>query len=258
MVSERDWRKNCLVGSLLRHTNLRVMKIQSPLLLLPFLFSSANGTVVLTDNFSYTNGLLVGATDSPWVSHSGTTAQADVSSGALNLSASETEDVSAALSGQPYTSGVLTATFDVKFTALPTASGSYFAHFKPTAANNFRADLTAFTTGASSGFFRLGISNDSFATVPVAVDLSLNTIYSVVMTWDLNTNRSSLSVNGGTAVTDTDPASSIAVYAFAFRQNSGIGTLTVDNLVVTAVPETTAALLGSLGVLGLLRRRRVA
>ncbi len=234
------------------------MKIQSPLLLLSLLCAAANGAVVLTDDFSYTAGSLVGATGSPWVTHSGTAGQADVSSGVLNLNATDTEDVSAALSGQPYSTGVLSATFDVKFTALPSPGGSYLAHFKPTSASSFRADLTAFTTGASAGFFRLGISNDGGVTVPVAVDLSLNSIYSVVMTWDLNTNRSSLSINGGTAVIDTDPASSIAVYAFAFRQNSGIGTLTVDNLVVTAVPETSAALIGSLGVLGLLRRRRSA
>jgi MYXO-CTERM domain-containing protein len=174
----------------------------------------------------------------------------------MSLISSETEDINATLSGQPYTTGVLSATFDVKFTALPTTGGSYFAHFKNTTTSNFRADLTSFTTGAGSGFFRLGISNDGGVTVPVAVDLSLNTVYTVVMTWDLATNRSSLSVNGGTVVTDTDAASSISVASFAFRQNSGIGTLTVDNLVVTAVPETSAAVLGSLGLLGLLRRRR--
>jgi uncharacterized protein (TIGR03382 family) len=149
----------------------------------------------------------------------------------------------------------LSATFDVKFTALPTSTGSYFAHFK-NSSNGYRSDLTSFTTGASLGFFRLGISNDGGVTVPVAVDLSLNTIYTVVMTWDLATNRSSLSVNGGTAVKDNDMASSISVASFAFRQNSGIGALTVDNLSVTAVPETSAAVLGVFGLVGLLRRRR--
>ncbi len=57
-------------------------------------------------------------------------------------------------------------------------------------------------------------------------------------------------------MTDIDAATSITVTSFAFRQATGIGTMTVDNLTVTHVPEPAAALLGAFGVIGLLRRRR--
>lgn len=215
----------------------------------------ANAAIVLTDNFTYADGAITSASGSPWVNHSGTVGQANVASNALALTSSESEDISALLSGQPYTSGFLSATFDVRFTVLPTATGGYFAHFKDST-TGFRSRLTSFTTGATAGSFRLGISNDGGVTVPVAVDLSLNTVYTVVMTWDFATNRSSLSINGGTAVTDTDAATAVAVTAFAFRQVTGIGTSTVDNLSVNYVPEPGAALIGSIGMLGLLRRRR--
>jgi hypothetical protein len=76
------------------------------------------------------------------------------------------------------------------------------------------------------------------------------------MTWNLDTRQSTLSIDGGSSVVDTDAASAVTVTSFAFRQASGIGTMTVDNLSVSYIPEPTAALLGSLGLLGLLRRRR--
>ncbi len=232
------------------------MKIPSVLAsLFPFAFGFAHGAIVLTDNFTYADGAITAASGSPWVNHSGTAGEANIASNQLALTSSESEDINASLAGQPYTSGLLTAAFSVTFTALPGSSGSYFAHFK-NSGNLQRSRLTSFTTGAASGFFRLGISNDGDATVPVPTDLSLNTTYSVVMTWNLATNQSTLSVNGGTAVTDTDAASAITVTSFAFRQNSGIGTMTVDNLSVDYVPEPATALLGSLGLLGLLRRRR--
>lgn len=232
------------------------MKFKSSLLLLSILgVSAATATTVLTENFAYGDGAVVGASGSPWVTHSGTAGQADIVGATLVLTSAEGEDINAPLSGQPYTSGFLSSSFDVKFTALPTASGSYFAHFKDST-TGFRSRLTSFTTGATTGFFRLGISNDGGTAVPVATDLALDTTYTVIMTWDLATNQSTLSVDGGTAVTDIDAATSITVTSFAFRQATGIGTMTVDNLTVTHVPEPAAALLGAFGVLGLLRRRR--
>lgn len=235
------------------------MKIRKSLfgasILSVFSATLASGAIVLTETFTYADGSLVTATDSPWVTHSGTANQVDVASGVVNLTSFESEDVSAPLSGQPYTTGLLSATFDVRFTTLPTSNGSYFAHFKDIT-TGFRSRLISYTTGAATDFFRLAITNDGGATVPVATDLSLDTTYSVTMTWDLSTQRSSLSVSGGTAVTDVDAASSISVTSFAFRQATGIGVLTADNLVVTHVPEPASTLLGAFGLLGLLRRRR--
>jgi hypothetical protein len=239
------------------------MKIKSSLLAACAVFFSAvpaSAATVLTDTFDYPDGSLVGATGSPWVTHSGTAGQVNVTSNVVNLTSSESEDVSAPLAGQPYTVGKLTATFDVVFTALPTATGTYLAHFKNDT-TGFRSRLYASTTGAAAGTFRLGISNANnglATTVNVASDLSLNTAYAITMTWDLDTLVSTLAINAGTAVsaTDTTGNTSISVQAFAFRQASGMGTSTIDNLVVTYIPEPGAAFLGSLGMLCLLRRRR--
>ena len=216
------------------------------------------GATVLTEAFSYPTGPIVGATGSPWVSHSGATAgQVDVAGGVLNLTSAETEDVSAPLVGQPFTTGQMTAAMSVTFSALPTATGSYFAHFKD-GASGFRGRLTASTTGAAAGFFRLGISNDGGATVYDTTDLSLATSYAVSFTWNLDTNQSSFSVNGGPMVTDTDATTAISVTSFAFRQATGMGSLTVDNLSVVSapIPEPLSVFLGAIGVLGLLRKRR--
>lgn len=223
--------------------------------------TDAKSSTVLTETFSYADGSLVGATGSPWVTHSGTTpGQVDVASSMINLTSSETEDVSAELSGSPYTVGVLTAMFDVVFTALPTAAGSYIAHFKDST-SGYRSRLVANATGAVSGTYRLGISNaggSTATTVNVATDLNLNTTYTITMTWDLVSLASTLAINGGSSVaaTDTTGNTAISVTSFAFRQNTGIGTSKVDNLTVTYVPEPATAILGALGALGILRRRR--
>jgi hypothetical protein len=213
------------------------------------------GTTVLTENFTYEDGPITSRPSSPWVNHSGTALEANVTSNVLSLTSAESEDVSAPLSGQPYTTGKLTAAFDLSFSILPTTGGSYFAHFKDSS-NGQRSRLVAYRTGAATGMFRLGISNDSGVTVPIPTDLSIGTVYDIIMEWDLATNRSSLSIDGSEFVTDVDAASSLSITSFAFRQTSGIGTMTVDNLVVTHVPEPRAALLGGLGMLALLRRRR--
>ncbi len=221
-------------------------------------FSYSHAATVLSEDFSYDDGPLVTATGSPWATHSGTAEQVDVASGAITITFAESEDVNAPLDGGSYTTGVMTATFDVTFTALPSLSGSYFAHFKDDTFG-FRARLVASTTGAADGFFRLGISNGSGSqanTTNVATDLSLNTAYSVAMVWNADDLSSTLSVDGGSVVTAPDVATGVAIESFAFRQASGIGTMTIDNLEVDYVPEPTTALLGALGLLGLLRRRR--
>jgi hypothetical protein len=41
-----------------------------------------------------------------------------------------------------------------------------------------------------------------------------------------------------------------------FSFSAGTATIGIDNIVITAIPEPTAALLGGLGLLALLRRRR--
>jgi len=71
---------------------------------------------------------------------------------------------------------------------------------------------------------------------PLALDLSLNTDYRVVLRYNVGTGVSTLWVNPSAesdpSVTATDVPSTLAISTFAFRQATGIGTLTVDDLIV--------------------------
>lgn len=226
--------------------------------------TGASAAVVLTDTFSYPDGNLVGAPGSPWANHSGTTA-VTVASGAAVLTQSNSEDVNAALAGAPYASGVLYAGFDVSFSALPGA-GAYFAHFKDDGTSIFRGRVFATTTGAASGSFRIGIANGGNTFVAVPTDLSLNTVYRIVTEYDTATAVATVYVNpvtqtGGATATDVTTAAGITTYAL--RQATGIGTLTLDNLVVATtfeearvIPEPASLSLLALGGLMLGRRRR--
>ena len=233
------------------------MKIKSLLFVVSALYTSlSQGAIVFTESFTYANGPLISAAGSPWTTTSGATpGQVDVASNVVNLTGvTETEDVAANFSSAS-TFGTVAATMDVLFTALPSGAGTYFTHFKDSA-SGFRGRVTSFTTGAGAGLFRLGISNDGGATVPVPTDLALNTTYAITFTWDFATSQSSLSIGGGTVVTDTDAATSLTLTSIGLRQSTSMGTLTVDNISVDAIPEPTTTLLGALGFLAILRRRR--
>ena len=239
------------------------------------LASTGFSTIVLSEPFTYANGPLVGQTPAvsagtPWTTASGTAGQMDVASNVVNITSSETEDlgIAAAPTGFAFTTGTIVATFDITFTALPTATGTYFGHFRD---NNigFRGRVYGSITGAAAGSFRLGISNvgnSVAATTFIPVDLALSTLYSLTVTLDNATGISSLSisgVNGGTAVTATDTSTAANINGFGLRQATGEGTLTLDNLVLNAsdpatlVPEPTTmlTLISGLGMLGILRRR---
>jgi hypothetical protein len=224
--------------------------------------------VVLNEPFTYPDGALITVSGGLWGTHSGTIpGQVDVLAGVVNILGSETEDVnrSIAPTGFFYNSGTLTSTFDIRFTALPTAAGTYFTHYKD-ATTGFRGRLFALTSGAAAGSFRLGIADTTTTVVPLAFDLSLNTTYTVTLSLDVTSGRSSFSVAGigeGATVTATDSTTPILAAAYALRQATGEGTLTFDNLVVdasvAAVPEPSAivALISGAGVLAITRRRRV-
>jgi hypothetical protein len=173
----------------------------------------------------------------------------------------------------------LYGSFTVNFSALPTAgtAGSYFAHLKSSAANEFYARIGATPEGAAEGSFRLALTNESWsaaATIEYPQDLSLNTDYQVVFRFDLATDQATLWVNptneASLSVTATDAVSFAAgsIEAYALRQGTsgtpagGPGTLTLDNLRITTsfseavVPEPSTLLCTLLGLAGLLRRRR--
>jgi len=207
------------------------------------LYSPAHAAVLLSESFDYTNGPLTVVSGGAWAMHSGSTPQqVDVSGSRVNLTGSESEDVNRLLAGQPYLAGGTTnifyARFVARFTALPSTGGEWFASFKSTSATGFRGRVFALTTGAAPGQFRLGLSsgdNDA-PTVTNQTDLSLNTPFTVVLRFANTNSASSLWLNPSSendpALTTTEAAAAFTVAALALRQNSGIGTLTIDELVV--------------------------
>lgn len=219
--------------------------------------SRAHAAVLLRETFSYPNGPLTSVSGGAWVQHSGSTPeQVNVTGGAAQLTSSETEDVNRALVGQPYpraypTNGankVFYARLTARFTALPTAGGAWFASFKDTSSGGFRARIFALTSGAAAGQFRLGLStsNNSIAAVTNSNDLALNTSFTVVLRL-VNTNSvATLWLNPASesdpSITTAEPETPFTVAGFAFRQNTGIGTLTIDDLVIAPTfAEATAA-----------------
>ena len=207
----------------------------------------AKAELLLSEPFNYPDGPLIEPAGSPWRTHSGNTpGQANVLANQLQLTSSETEDVNAALSGAPYDTTnnpsvtAVYARFKATFTALPSGLGSYFAHLRDTNIG-FRCRIYALTNGVYElGKFRLGIgstnsqsNSDGFVLWPS--DLSTNVTYTVVSRLNLADGASTLWIDP-TAETDPSITSTVnpgnpgPVATYAFRQNTGVGTMLIDDL----------------------------
>jgi hypothetical protein len=93
--------------------------------------------------------------------------------------------------------------------------------------------------------------------------LSANTTYSAVFSITRSGANAVLSstINGVTqSGTDTGASAGFSYDEISIFTGSAVvptsGTFTIDNVNVTVIPEPSAAMLGALGVIGLLRRRR--
>ncbi len=215
-----------------------------------FLLSAtlSGAALLLKDPFSYADGSLVTATNSPWTTYSGISGQVQVVSGRMFLSKANSEDINATLAGQPFVPAsnvVLYVSFKINYTNLPAGAGSYFAEFK-NGGTGYRARIFAQTAGAASGAFRVGIANA--ASSPSAVintDLQTNTDYTIAARLDVSNVVSTLWLNPAAetnaGVTATDTASAITVTSYGFREDGSSGTIGnffVDDLRVgTTFPD---------------------
>jgi endonuclease/exonuclease/phosphatase family metal-dependent hydrolase len=215
-----------------------------------FFAITAAAALLLNDRFDYPDGALVTVSTNFWMHHSGSvTGEVAVASGRVWLSGANTEDVNAPLAGQPYpasgATNVFYAGFTVKFTTLPAAGGAYFAHFKD-GSTGFRARVWALAEGAAPGKFRLGISSTSGSVISVTNpgDLSLNTDYAVVTRLVNSNSVSTLWINPvaetDAGISTSEGVSTFTVAGYAFRENTGEGVLSLDDLKIgTTFAEVT-------------------
>lgn len=219
----------------------------------------ANAGILLTESFSYADGDLVG--NGGWVNHNGTESFIQVSSGAAVLQHGSGSRENANTSFAAQSSGVLTAAFDLTVNASATIGGNdfeYFAHFYPSDDEfNFRS-RTDVVAPNSGGDYTLGIATfSSTAEVTLPTDFSFGVVVPVSFTFDLDEGTSSLTA-GGNTVNTTVVSLGQVIDAFALRQsNSGNDeTLTVDNLVISHVPEPASLVLMFAGLLSIAATRR--
>ena len=223
-----------------------------PALMLLAVALPSQAALLFSDNFAYADGPITNVSISPtatnWVEHSSGTTLI-VAGGRALVTGTSAQDVSRSLGA---TQSVVFARFTVNATNLPTAAGSYFAHFRDNS-TGFRARVVAQTNGAAPGAYRLGITAAGSASAAVVgQDLLLTNTYSVVMSWDGAANVAYLWVN---PASDADlPVSEggtgIVVTNFSFRQSGGIGALFVDDL---AVGNTFAEVAPALNPTAILR-----
>lgn len=198
----------------------------------------ASAAMLLAEDFNYPSGPLCTVSAGLWNNHSGTHEQVMCANGRAVLRSTMSEDVNVLVPEQPFAatdSTVLYAGFTVNFSALPSTGGTYFAHFKGAGTANFRAKLFALTSGAATGKFRLGLANSANnASVTNVADLALGTDYRVYLRYVINTGTATLWLEpeseASPSVTAADAASSATLTSFALREDSGMGTLALDEL----------------------------
>ncbi len=210
----------------------------------------ASASLLLVETFDYPNGPLVTVSGGTWTTHSGTPGETLVTAGRVELRSAQSEDVSVLIPGQPYgttDTNALYASFTVNFASLPSTGGNYFAHFKGSALSNFRAKVFALSGGAGAGQYFLGLAgNDNIPVVTNLTALPTNSEQRVYLRYTLNTGAATLWVNPAAehspSVTATDALPASSITTLAFRQDSGIGVLTLDDLRIgTTFAEVYAA-----------------
>jgi hypothetical protein len=207
---------------------------------------------VFYDPFAYPDGSLLTNSGFLWKNRSGTDGECQVTNGALQLAASQTEDVIAPLIGAPYAKSnhtVLYASFKARFLTWPRAVPGLWAHFAD--GSTLRGRIYAGTTNAEPGSFWLFVSNGSDTLTRLPLSFTTNTDYTLVTRYDLDATATTLWVNPTTetdaATSGSDIQTAVPIASYGFRQDSDIGaTVLVDDLRVglsfEAVMPTTPVL----------------
>ena len=121
-------------------------------------------------------------------------------------------------------------------TVNPDANGLYFAHFR--AGTLFRGRVFVVAPSGGGDFGIALDANGSTPSVTWATDLSFDTTYRIIVSYDFDTGDSQLWIDatmaGDTSISDNAGTASTAIDSFAFRQSSDYtGSQVIDNLIVS-------------------------
>ena len=215
-------------------------------LLLTILITSLSFAQVASDDFTYSDGSLVG--NGAWVTHSGNAGDLLVSSGQVVVQhGTPSEDANL-----PFTPVSGNLYFGIDFTVdsssdIPGNDNEYFAHFK-NATSGYRGRLDV-VPGTGGGNYTIGLSSSgSSADATWGTDLTFGVTYRAIVEYDQDSGVAQLwidaSSSGDTSITGDTPSSGTSIESFALRQSDSDNneTITVDNLVVG---QTFAEALGA-------------
>jgi len=193
------------------------------------------GQVLVSDDFTYSDGSLVG--NGAWANHSGTAGDLLVASGQVVVQhGTPSEDAN--LAWTPV-AGVIYFGIDFSVSsgsAIPGTDNEYFAHFKDSGFG-FRGRLDV-VPGTGGGDYTVGISSSTSTAQAIwATDLTFGNTYRATVSYDQDSGLATLwidaSTSGDTSISGTADGATV-IESFALRQSDSDNneTVTVDNLIV--------------------------
>lgn len=230
----------------------------------------SHADVIVFDNFDYPDGSLVG--NGGWTNHSGTAGDLLVSGGQVVIQhGTPSEDAHLAFGA---IGGDIFYGIDFSVGAGPPIDGTdreYFAHFGDNAFG-FAARLDVVVANTFGNDYTVGIaSDDSTADATWATDLVFGVTYRAVVRYNQDNNIAQLWIDAAnesdtSIMGDDQPDPGDVITRFALRQSDSDDNeqILVDGLVVggafndvvSAVPEPGMLGFLSLGLVGLISRRR--
>jgi len=227
---------------------------------------------IVSDTFTYADGDLTTVSGGTWSNHSGSGSfiQVAAEEAVLTHGGGSREDANIMFGTK--TSGSIYYGIDISVDDLGApytgTDNEYFAHFKNDVNFSFLARLDV-VQSTGGGDYSVGIASfDSTADAVWPTDLDFDTVYRMVVQYDIDADLARLWVDPAStsdlSILGTDgTGTGIIINQFALRQSfsSANETVRVDNLVVSrdfgdvAIPEPTTLALFFAGLAGLMIRR---